>query len=198
MMLNLVPFLSYVAITTFTPGPNNIMSMTNAKQYGFKKTGNFILGVGAGFVVIMLMCSYFNLLLYNLVPRVKFVMGIVGAIYMLYLAFIILRNQPHSESKTRTYTNSFLAGMFLQFINAKVVFYGITVTANFITPFYKSNISLILFSFFLALIGLLATSSWAFFGAVMQKFLIKYQKPFDITMAALLVYCAVSASGLFH
>ncbi len=36
-MPNLYPFLIYVIVTTFTPGPNNIMAMTNAMHDGFKE-----------------------------------------------------------------------------------------------------------------------------------------------------------------
>ncbi|WP_331710011.1 hypothetical protein [Paenibacillus swuensis] len=41
----IVPFLLYVFVTTFTPGPNNLLSMSNAHQYGFKKTLRFIFGI---------------------------------------------------------------------------------------------------------------------------------------------------------
>ncbi|HWJ02835.1 MAG TPA: lysine transporter LysE, partial [Verrucomicrobiae bacterium] len=37
-MPNFAAFLSYVLVTSFTPGPNNIMSMSNASRYGFKKS----------------------------------------------------------------------------------------------------------------------------------------------------------------
>lgn len=37
-MHNLPAFLSYVIITTFTPGPNNIMAMSNSSRYGFKNS----------------------------------------------------------------------------------------------------------------------------------------------------------------
>lgn len=59
----LLSFLLYVFVTSFTPGPNNIMAMLLANKYGLKKTIRFCLGVGAGFFVIMLLCSYFNLCL---------------------------------------------------------------------------------------------------------------------------------------
>ncbi len=44
-MPNFSAFLSYVIITTFTPGPNNIMSMSNASRYGFRKSLPFNVGV---------------------------------------------------------------------------------------------------------------------------------------------------------
>lgn len=44
-MPNFAAFISYALITTFTPGPNNIMSMSNASRYGFKKSIMFNVGV---------------------------------------------------------------------------------------------------------------------------------------------------------
>lgn len=46
----LLSFLLYVFVTSFTPGPNNIMAMLFATKYGFKKTLGFCLGVGARFL----------------------------------------------------------------------------------------------------------------------------------------------------
>jgi cysteine/O-acetylserine efflux protein len=191
-MANLLPFLSYVFVTTFTPGPNNIMSMSNANQFGFRKTQRFIMGVSAGFAVIMLICSYFNLLLYNVMPKIKVVMGILGALYMVYLAFKIIMSKPHAEEGKNEKLNSFLSGLALQFVNPKVILYGITVIGNFVIPYSKSGISLLLFSLFLAFVGFLATSCWAVFGVLFQQVLAKYEKPFNVIMSLLLVYSAVS------
>ncbi|MGI6004333.1 MAG: LysE family transporter [Christensenellales bacterium] len=191
-MFPLVPFLSYVFVTTFTPGPNNIMSMTNANQFGFKKTQKFILGVSAGFLVIMLLCSYFSLVLYSVVPKIKTVMSIIGAVYMLYLAYKIVSSKPHNGEKRDEKLNTFLSGMLLQFINIKVILYGITVIANFIIPYYKSHTSLMLFSLLLAFIGFMATSCWAAFGVFFQRVLSKYERLFNALMGLLLVYSAVS------
>ena len=93
----LVSFLLYVFVTSFTPGPNNIMAMLFANKYGFKKTIRFCLGVGAGFFVIMLLCSYFNLLLKNFIPKIEFLMMILGAVYMLYLAIKIIISKNNAE-----------------------------------------------------------------------------------------------------
>ncbi len=47
----LVPFLLYVFVTSFTPGPNNMMAMAYANKYGFRKSLRFIFGVTAGIAV---------------------------------------------------------------------------------------------------------------------------------------------------
>lgn len=191
-MFSLVPFLSYVFVASFTPGPNNIMAMSNANLYGFRKTLKFNLGVSAGFALIMLLCSYLNLFLYSMIPRIKLAMGIVGAFYMVYLAYKIVMSKPHGEEGKREKLYSFFSGLVLQFVNPKAILYGVTVTANFIIPYYKTTIQFLLFSMLLAFIAFISTSAWAVFGALFQKFLSKYEKPFNIMMGILLIYCAVS------
>lgn len=185
-------FLLYVFVMSFTPGPNNIMAMLFANQFGFKKTLRFCLGVGAGFFVIMILSSYFNLILHNFIPKVEFPMMLLGAGYMLFLAIKIITSSTTSTDEGGGKYNSFFAGMLLQFVNPKGVLYGITVIATFILPYYSSTIDLLLFSLFLGFVGIMSTCSWSLFGSIFQKFLLDYRKQFNIVMALLLVYSAVS------
>lgn len=191
-MINLAPFLSYVFVTTFTPGPNNIMSMTNANRDGFKKTINFDLGVSAGFFVIMLTCSYFNLLLFNLIPKIKIFMSIVGSAYMLFLAYKIYTSKPVEGESSNTNINSFSTAFILQFVNVKGILYGLTVASNFIIPYYKTHAALVMFALLLAFIAFISTVCWALFGALFQKFLSKYRKAFNTIMSLLLLYSAIA------
>ncbi|WP_057913574.1 LysE family transporter [Peribacillus muralis] len=188
----LVSFLLFVFVTSFTPGPNNIMAMLFANKYGFKRTLKFCFGVGAGFFVIMILSSYFNLLLKNFIPKIELIMTILAALYMLYLASKIIKSKNNEKDDDGDKNNRFLSGMLLQFINPKGILYGITAVSTFIIPYYTSNTSLLFFSLFLAFIGFLSTMSWSMFGSLFQRFLTKYSRQFNITMALLLVYSAIS------
>ncbi|GKU81970.1 LysE family transporter [Niallia sp. NCCP-28] len=185
-------FLLYVFITSFTPGPNNLMAMLSANKYGFKGTLKFCLGVGAGFFVIILCSSYFNLMLKNFIPKIQFFMSIFGAVYMLYLAYKILRSNQKGESEGERNKNGFISGMILQFINPKGILYGITVVGTFILPFYHSVLSFILFAVFLGFVGFVSTMCWSTFGSLFQRFLNKYRMAFNVVMSLLLLYSAVS------
>lgn len=198
-MFNLGAFLSYVFVVSFTPGPNNILSLANGSRDGYKKTLNFILGVSVGFFVVMILCSYFNILLFNLIPKVKIFMGILGAGYMVYLAIKIMKSNERKTNlaiKNTSALNLFLSGLTMQFVNPKCILFGITVVSNFIIPYYSSNLALLFFSIFLAFISYLATSSWAIFGCFFNKFLSNYRKQFNILMGILLIYSAFAISGL--
>ncbi|MEH7348454.1 LysE family transporter [Gottfriedia acidiceleris] len=188
----LISFLLYVFVTAFTPGPNNIMAMLVANKFGLKMSVRFSLGVGSGFFVLILLCAYFSLLLKSFIPKVEFIMTILGVIYMLYLAVKIITSKNVGNHNDGDKNNSFLTGMLLQFINPKGILYGITTISTFVLPSHTSNISLIFYSFFLAFVGFLGTYSWAVFGSIFRKFLSKYNNQFNIVMAILLMFSAIS------
>ncbi len=214
-MFNLSALLAYVFVITFTPGPNNIMAMANASKFGYKKTLKFLLGISTGFFIIMVLCSFFNLMLFNLMPKIRIFMGLLGAGYMTYLAIKIIKSKEETHkhndeeeisnesksgkpNKDGNQLNSFFTGMTMQFVNPKLILYGITVISNFIIPYYKANIVLILFSFFFTFVGFMSTSCWALFGSLFNKFLSKYRRQFNIVMGLLLIYSALSISGITH
>ena len=185
-------FISYALISTFTPGPNNIMAMANAARSGLHKTIGFCLGVSTGFAFVLMLCSYLNLVLSGLLPRFRLVMSTVGAAYLLYLAAKLVWNGGSGHSHRPEPAPSFWTGIGLQFVNPKGIMYGITVFGSFVLPGTLSQGSILGITALLALLALISTVCWALFGSVFQRLLSRYQRPFNVVMALLLVYCAVS------
>ncbi len=192
-MPNLSAFLSYVFISTFTPGPNNIMSMSNATKFGFKKSLPFNLGVFIGFFIIMLLCSFFSVTLYSLIPSIKPFMTFVGSAYILWLAWKIYTSNPLSvDDEEEKHVINIWSAVILQFVNVKVILYGFTTLSTFIVPYYQSWYTLVMISALLAFIGFISTCCWSLFGSVFQKIFIMNEKIINVIMALLLVYCAIS------
>lgn len=189
--MNIITFLSYAFLTSITPGPNNIMSMSTSSKYGLSHGLRFCLGVLFGFLGVMILCAVFTSILFDYIPKVEIFMRYAGAIYILYLAWTVYRNKQHEE-KNGSKSNGVVQGMILQFINVKVILYGVSIFSTFILPFYRSFNSLIIFVIIISLIGFLCSCVWALFGSVFQKILFKNQKILNIVMALLLVYCAFS------
>lgn len=192
-MPNFYPFLTYVVVTTFTPGPNNFLSMSNALRYGYRNTLRFLIGVTTGFLVVMLISGALNVVLVNVVPQLRHWLNWFGAAYMLYLAVHIALAKPHDDSPKSQGLNTFRAGFALQFINLKGILFGVTVFSLFITPVYQNPVIVSLFAALLALIAFVAVSSWALGGNIFRSFLRKYERLFNLTMAALLIYTAFAS-----
>lgn len=51
-MFHLADFFIYCFITAYTPGANNLLSMSNAARLGFKRSVRFNLGITAGFSLL--------------------------------------------------------------------------------------------------------------------------------------------------
>lgn len=190
-MFSWISFLTYALITAITPGPNNIMSMSNASRLGFKRAIPFNLGIWAGFTIVMIICTLFCTLLSSLIPKVKLPMLIIGAVYMLYLAWKTFKSSSKIEENHSK--SGFLSGFALQFINPKIYIYCIVSMEAYILPHYSDEpLILIGFALLLAAIGFVCTVCWSAFGSLFKLLFSKYAKITNTVMALLLVYCAVS------
>jgi cysteine/O-acetylserine efflux protein len=111
--MNLAAFFIYVITTTFTPGPNNLMAMSNGLHTGFRRTIKFLIGVFAGFIVVMSICAFANFAFMKFVPSLHIWLSLFGAGYMIYLAIHIMRSTPHVEEENAG-LNTFKAGLSMQ------------------------------------------------------------------------------------
>lgn len=192
--MNIGGFVGYVCLSAFTPGPNNIMSVSNSARVGLKRAMRFCLGCGFGALITMSLCALFTSALKALVPTIMPFMRWIGAAYMLLLAYIIFRDKPHKDKKKFNLNpENFTTGIITQFVNIKVILYGITSLSTFILPYATQTYQIVLSVLFLATACFAGTAGWAVFGSLFQRLFEKYRKPMNIIMSLLLVYCAVTA-----
>ena len=184
-------FLTYTVITAATPGPNNIMSMSNAGRLGFRRALPFNLGIWVGFTIVMVLCPLFCTALSALIPAIRLPMLVLGAAYMLYLAWGTFRSSDViQEDHAR---EGFRSGLLLQFINPKIYLYGIMSMEAYILPYYSGQPAVLLFfALLLAFIGFVFTLAWAAFGSVFRFLFSRHARAVNTVMALLLVCCAVS------
>lgn len=190
-MFSWVSFFTYALVTAVTPGPNNIMSMSNGSRKGFRGALPFNLGIFAGFSAVMILCTAFCSLLSAWIPKIKLPMLLAGACYMLYLAWETFRSPDAIEENHSR--DGFLSGLLLQFVNPKIYIYCIMSMEAYILPFYNGRpLPLLGFALLLAFIGFAFTLLWSAFGSVFKWLFSRHAKLVNTVMALLLVYCAVS------
>jgi threonine/homoserine/homoserine lactone efflux protein len=205
-MFNVSAFFIFITLMAFTPGPNNLMSMGNASRFGFRKSFPFNLGILAGFSFVMLMCALASAALSAFIPKITLAMKIVGAAYMLWLAWQTFRaGDGHGAGDSGTAT--FGAGAFLQLVNPKIYVYGFTAMSSWIVPAVQSAgwgaaqagawsvpaMAVVAgLAIFLAFYGFISTVCWALFGAVISKVFTGKMRALNVILSLLLVYCAAS------
>jgi len=200
--INIAGFITFVVITTFTPGPNNITSSSMGVLYGYRQTLRYIAGIVTGFFGIMFTAGVISNTLYTLLPSLEIIMRLLGAGYILWLAYKTVKSsyQFESDEDNTSPALGYRNGFTLQAINPKVWIYALTLYTTFLTPVTGNVLLLVLSALFLAFIAFCATSSWAIMGALIKRYLnnSRIQRGINIILALLLVYTAIDLSGIFH
>jgi cysteine/O-acetylserine efflux protein len=197
MNLELIPLISFVLITTFTPGPNNISSASMGILFGYKKTVSYLTGIGSGFFLIMLLCAFVSSTLLTWLPSAEPILRIAGAAYILWLAIGTAR-ASYAFDGTNQSPMGFKKGFLLQAVNPKVAVYGLTLYSTFLSPVSEKLFLLTIFAFLFAFTAFCATSTWAVGGAIIRKYLHQPRVRFLVNgiLVVFLIYCAVDLSGL--
>ncbi|SFP29786.1 LysE family translocator [Salibacterium halotolerans] len=186
--MNITSFFIYCVISTFTPGPANIVILSTVYNSGMKKAAKFTYGATTAFGLLLFVSAFLNSVLVSILPGILIVMQILGSCYMLYLAWQIYNTRASKPSSDKTGT--FLSGFVMQFLNPKLVLFTLTVVPGFILPHYTSVPAVATGVIAVTLIGFAAFVTWLLFGSIFQTFLQKYNKVVNTIMAAFLVYSA--------
>ena len=191
MQLSIIlEYLPYALVTNFTPGPNNILELNSAKSYGLKKSRNVLLGICTGFTCIMFLCGILCISLSQISDVYQSRMKYVGAVYLLWLAWHIFISKPDAKSEVMSKKPSFMSGFIVQFVNVKVMLYGMVSITSFVFPYTKSKLIVFLFVIGMSILGALAALTWAFAGSIFQKFLNNHYRIVNTVMALILLKSA--------
>lgn len=192
MKSELVPLITYILITTFTPGPNNISSTAAGVRLGLKKSLPYLLGVVGGFFAVMLLSGYLNFFLKERYSAAAVYIKWIGFFYMLWLAASLFLKSGKKKAAIESF--SFMAGALLQLVNPKVIFYGITIFAVFSDTLAANAMSVFIGSLALACVGFVSVLTWCMVGSFLTRFLGDKRNLmiFNLVLAALLLYSAFS------
>ena len=194
---NLIPLLSYVLISTFTPGPNNISSASMGVLHGYKNTLMYQVGMAAGVFCVMLLSGLLSTSLLNVLPNFEVILRLVGAGYILYLAFGMLK-ASYGFNENEAKPIGFVQGFVLQLLNHKLIVYGLTLFTAFLAPITTNMALLLLAATLLAATAFCSTSGWALFGTTIKTYLHQphVKAAVNLILALFLVYTAIELTGL--
>ncbi|MEZ5851058.1 MAG: LysE family translocator [Hyphomicrobiaceae bacterium] len=185
----LIAFVSFAAVTLFTPGPNNMMLMTSGLNFGFRRTLPHLLGVALGFSLMVLLVGVGIGAALTSYPRVYAAMQWGGVAYLLYLAWAIATSGPPTrDGEGRGQPMTFLGAAAFQWINPK----GWVMAVGAVTTFaslaaFPLNIATMCAVF--GVLGLASSGVWVLFGQALRRLLSNPRtvRIFNVAMALALV-----------
>ncbi|XOB61211.1 LysE family translocator [Campylobacterota bacterium DY0563] len=192
--MNITFFILYCSLIIISPGPTNIMIFSITNNLGVQRALSFCYGSMLAFNILVFGSALFNSFLLSFLPGLLIYLRIIGAFYMIYLAYQILKSDLSFSLSFEV--GSFKMGFLIQILNPKGILFCLTVFPTFITPFYNTIEVQLLFALLLSFIGTIAFFIWVLFGRLLKKLLSSYQRVINSFMALFLVYSAVLISGI--
>lgn len=205
MPISLIPsFLYYCFVSSITPGPANLCSLSTALRHGRNValrqwrglfTGYFAVSVASAFVTYFVGSRFTEYVRY---------FAFVGAIYILWLAVHILRDNSEisentsrisdeeKEDKKGVKEGTFLFGFFVQMTNVKIMISCLTELAGFVLPYHTDLKTLLLIACFLPFTGPMCNLVWLFAGVKLRTLFNAHRRLINTIMAVSLVICAVT------
>ena len=163
--------LIFAFVSSITPGPNNFMLMASGVNFGFMRTIPHMLGIGAGFLTLLLAVGFGLGAVLSAFPALHIGLKVVGGAYLLYLAWRIATTRTmadKADASARPMT--FFEAAALQCVNPKGWVMAVTAMAIYTSP-SAPFLSVVLVAVAFALVNLPSVSTWAGFGVAMRGFL---------------------------
>jgi threonine/homoserine/homoserine lactone efflux protein len=185
----LIAFVIFATVMFFTPGPNNIMLLSSALTYGFRRTVPHLVGIVIGFAFMVGAVGVGLGTVFITYPILQTILKYAGAAYLVYLAAVIAMSGPVTPGQDNARgPMTFWGAAVFQWVNAKgwVMVIGTITAYAGIASFPWNIVMQVLISL---LIGALSCVAWALFGTALRPWLTSPRavRAFNIVMAILLL-----------
>lgn len=162
-----------------TPGPNNMLLMSQGLRFGFRACLPYIFGVQLGFGLLLLAMALGLGLIINAAPWLLPVISICGAIWLAWLAWGFAKAafapDVTDDNKVETYKRERPIGLWeataFQWINPKGLIFAIGVTGSYTaladSIVLRTSVIIVIFLFF----GFVGNSAWAAAGGALNALL---------------------------
>ncbi len=167
----LLALIVFAFVTSITPGPNNFMLLASGVNFGFRRTIPHMLGIGGGFLSLLLGVGFGLGALLTAYPSLHLALKLAGGAYLLYLAWRIAMSRSLSEKDGKAARPmTFLEAAAFQWVNPKAWVMAVTAMAVYADP-AAPFLSVLVVALAFALVNLPSVSTWAGFGMALRGFL---------------------------
>ena len=158
---SLLPFVLFAFIASITPGPTNILVLSNSARFGLKAAVPIILGACGGAAALVLVVGSGLGESLDRLPRVQALMQWVGVAWLSYLAWQIYRAPPLALDPDNSAPRLGLLGAAaLQVVNPKTWVMALAV----VSVFARDGLAVWVLALVFLLISLPCLATWAALG----------------------------------
>lgn len=172
-----------------SPGPNNVMMTASGANFGFRRSVPHMFGVAVGFPIMLISIGMgFGALLF-LYPAVQATVQVIGAAYLLFLAWRLAQAGREDVGPRPHRPMRFIEAAAFQWLNPKAWMIAAGALGTYVPTDADLLTNLLVMSVLFIAACLPSVAFWTVIGIGAGRLLTtpRAMRVFNITMAALLV-----------
>ncbi|KZQ36853.1 LysE family translocator [Enterobacter cloacae] len=167
--MNLIPFLLFAFVASITPGPTNILILTNSQYFGVKKTIPAILGACMAASMIVLVSGAGAGEVLRQYPLIRQVMSWAGVLWLSWMSWQLF-NAPAANLSAKTQRRfTAQAAALLQIVNPKTWMMALAVVSLFAPAGEYALRDIALMALCFLVISVACLMCWAWLGKAVNK-----------------------------
>ncbi|RAX56810.1 threonine transporter [Helicobacter monodelphidis] len=145
--MDFLPILFIHFFALLLPGPDFFIVSSYALKANFKKALWVVFGVSLAIFVWIVLSLGGLKIVFEAFPFMKILLTLLGASYLLYLAYLLLKNLKQKESfKSLSYIDKpFIRGFMTNISNVKALFYFSSIFSSLDFSYHFLNLSFLVF-----------------------------------------------------
>jgi len=167
--VSLIPFLLFAFVASITPGPTNILVLTNSQHFGVKNTVPAILGacIAASAIVLVSGAGAGEVLRQH--PLIRQVMSWAGVLWLSWMSWQLF-SAPATRLSSKTH-NRFTAqaAALLQIVNPKTWMMALAVVSLFAPASEHALRDVALMAMWFLIISIACLMCWAWLGKAVNR-----------------------------
>ncbi len=187
--------LSLAFVGAVTPGPNNLMIMTSSAAFGWRRSLQHLWGIAIGFGFMNAVVTLGLGQVVQQLPELLVAVKIVGAAWLLWLAYQFIRPRPASRDGASNGGRPlrFHEAALFQWVNPKGWTFALAVASGYVglLPSHWSRAAVVGLVF--VVMALLCAGLWMLAGEALHRYLNGPQssRVFSLIMAGVIAVTAV-------
>ena len=162
---------AFVAVTSWTPGPNNLMLVASGVNFGFSRTVPHMLGIAIGFPLMIVIIGLGMGQLFAAFPQLYDILKWLSVVYMIWLAWKIATAGPlNKETAAAAQPMRFHEAVMFQWVNPKAWAMALAGIASHTIPSaFATSLTLLAVTF--GIITFPGVAVWTIFGVGLRRLL---------------------------
>jgi threonine/homoserine/homoserine lactone efflux protein len=185
----IIAFGFFALSMSATPGPNNVMVTASGANFGFRRTIPHMFGVAFGFPVMLLGVGIGFGAVLAIHPEIQTVLRVIGAAYLLVLAWRIARAAEVRVGAVTARPMSFVEAAAFQWLNPKAWLIAVGALGTYAPTGEPLAPNLLVMAVIFVAACLPSVGLWTLIGTGVGRLLSTRRalRAFNIAMALLLV-----------